>query len=272
MTGFLIYALTAAVVLFEYELVHFAQIPEAGFDSEIVSAAPGSALLLLAAVVSLKKPRIAGFVALLGGLLIWYALLSRAVMAYIALYLSYVAIPYVMPVLITAFLAALSTVYGGLAASGVNRLTSLSTWLFPMAAPIEEKRTERDTPPAVRWGGLMLYIWLAVNAAIPIYRGLLPRNGQIRSYSGWVFLFTFSIAILLVIKRAIGGKNWARISLLVLFCWNALNLIISLLSLRSGRTELAVECVALTSCAAGLILLFASASSRRHEVHHGRAL
>lgn len=267
MIGFLLYCVTAAAVLFGYGFLEFIG-PLASGRPPVASlasaAAPGAALLFFAGLLNLWKPRVAGFIALAGALLIWSVLFSPMQMGAFFYFLSLLVIGYVIPVLITVILVGCSTVYAGIAVIGSERFGALPAWLFPerpVNHPVGESHIQ--PPTAVRSAAVLLYSWLALVVVSVIQE--YWRNGQMRQAgalgaSVWILDFTIISAMLWIIVQISNGKNWARIISLAMFAQTLHATIMALVRRDEPKLLLALMTIALVIFSAAVVLLFTGAS------------
>ena len=278
MIGFLLYSVTAAVVLFGYGFLQFigplvsGRAPAASFAS---ASAPGAALLFIAAVINLGKPRIAGFIALVGTLVMWAVLLSPMQISVFAYFLSQLVIGYVFPVIIISSLVGLSTAYAGITVMGIERFGALPSSLF--AKPPDPRAADKSKPQPpieVRLAVVLLYCWLALLTGFVIQdycRGGHLGKGWTEVWglavSIWIFDFTIILAILWVILEASNGKNWARITLLVLFVFGLRDAVKNFVQPSQPKLQLAETVVEITISGVAMILLWASGSyfAKRHS-------
>lgn len=278
MTGFLLYAVTAAVVLFGYGFLQFigpiasGRAPAASFAS---ASAPGAALLFIAAVVTLRRPQIAGFIALAGTLLVWAVLLSPTQLGVFLYSISFLVIGYVFPVIIIAILVGLSTTHAGIAVMGSERFAALPAWLFPKPLMPRAAGERKAQPPVgVRLAVVFLYFWLALLTGFIIqeyWRGGHLGQGWTEVWalaaSIWILDFTIILALLWVILEVSNGKNWARITLLVLFALGLRDAVKNLVQPSQPRLELAETVVEITLFGVAMILLWTVSGSyfaKRH--------
>src|SRR5215471_7459126 len=126
MIAFLMYALTASIVLFGYLLLNLMFHPIA---AAITSPVKGAIVLCVAALLNFWKRRVAAGVALLGAILIWPACWSLFHSGQ-ALLLGWVFI--ILPALAVVSLPlVLTTVYTLLVVAAVHKELELPRWLFP---------------------------------------------------------------------------------------------------------------------------------------------
>lgn len=119
MIGFLLYALTASFALFGYLLLKVV-LPTVA--AAMHSATTGATLLLVAALLTLWKRRVAAGIALLGSILIWFAcwfLSYGGLHSGAALFMSFAV--YMFPVLaVVCVPLALTTLYSFLSVTALN--------------------------------------------------------------------------------------------------------------------------------------------------------
>ena len=278
MIGFLLYSVTAAVVLFGYGFLQFigplasGRAPAASFAS---ASAPGAALLFIAAVANLRKPRIAGFIALFGTLIMWAVLFSPMQISVFVYFLSLLVIGYVFPVITISILVGLSTAYAGIAVMGIERFRALPSWLFPKPlVPRAADNSKPEPPVGVRIAVVLLYCWLALLTGFILqdyWRGGHLGQGWTEVWALAVSIsildFTIVLAILWVILETSNGKNWARITLLVLFALGLRDAVKNFVQQSQPKLELAETVVEITIFGVAMILLWMSGSyfAKRHS-------
>ena len=262
MIGFLLYFLTAAITLFCYELLKMmgsfasGRPPAATYAT---NAGPACVLLVVAGIVHLWRPRVAGVIALIGTLLIWSVLLSPMQISTFLYFLAFLQVGYVLPVLVVATLTGLTTVYAGLAAFGVSRFSGpLSPLLTGQLVHGASVRDSQQAPITIRVAAAVLYIWFAIYAGVLIQSQWNSTGRALLSI--WIFDITLLAALLWVIIQSTHGRKWARIVLLVFSLLTVPGVATAWLHGAANRTLLAFATVYVTVFAAAVLLLFSRSS------------
>jgi hypothetical protein len=257
MVGFLLYALTAAVVSFGYMLFDMLAHPLAAL---VPSAIPGAIVLFAAGMVNFRKGRAAAGAALLGAIFLWRTVLL-AVFAGLGLVLGFVFIVLPAALVISAPLA-LTTVYSLLVVTGTYKEMNWPRWLVPedvKTAAAAATVTKPQLPRAVQQARILLYAWWAI---VFTYVASKFRPAPLEfGLAIWIAQIVFLAAILWIVMQITKGKNWARITLLALFFFNLQSLVRVMLGSQQYGIDFAIVVTALAVQAGALTLVFSKASA-----------
>ena len=275
MIGFLLYSMTAAVVLFGYLLFDLMFHPLAAI---VPSPMPGAIVLLAAALLNFWARRVAAGIGLLGAILLWRTCLG-VLYAGIGLQLFWVFV--IIPAFaVVALPLVLTSVYSLLSVAGLEQEMKLPKWLFPedrKSGPIvgalgrhasryvQLSRTAitgsagKPVPPTVQLSCILLYAWWVV-----VFVSIASRFQPVPVEVGlpfWITQIAFLTALLWIVVAVSKGKNWARLALLIPFALSVWSARAHLVQSPRSRMDFAVVLIALALQGTALVLVFSKESA-----------
>jgi hypothetical protein len=259
MIAFLLYAVTAGIVLAAYEILNMI-LPQ--LAAPLLTATHGAEVLLLAALLNFWKRRVGAAVALLGALLMWS--LGGALGAYEFLGFYWLPVILLFVLFFVIFLIP-TTLYALASATGWDKSMNLPKWLFPddpgfgraptlAPGPAPAPARPRFRPDSVRNAVLLLYAAWGLALARILFQSAWSAFFPFASL--WILNFTFLAAALWVMIEVSKGKNWARITLLVLVLLTAWSFLNSIPALSENASQFVFSTVVMTLQAIGVVLLF----------------
>ena len=275
MIGFLLYSMTAGVVLFGYVLFDFMF---HALAVHVPSPMPGAILLLAAALLNFWARRLAAGVGFLGAILLWLTCLGDLVVG-LGLQLGWVVI--ILPAFVVSALPlVLTSIYSLLSVTGLDQEMKLPKWLFPedpksglivgalgrqasryvqLAPRAITSPAGKQLPRTVQLSCILLYAWWAI-VFISIASRFQPAPLEV-GLPFWIIQIAFLSALLWIVVEVSKGKNWARLALLIPFAISVWSARAHLVQSTRSRMDFAVASIALMLESTALVLVFSKESA-----------
>lgn len=257
MIAFLLYAVTAGIVLAAYQILNMI-LPQLG--APLLTATHGAEVLLLAALLNFWKHRASAALALFGILLMWS--IGWSIRAYLFLQVYWFAVLFLFLLYSVIFLIP-TTLYAVLKVAGWDKSMNLPKWLFPddpnffgaAAAP----SPARFRPDSVRNAVLLLYLVWGLALSNLILRSDWSAFFPFMAF--WILNFAFFAAALWITMEVSRGKNWARIIVLTLTLLAGWWFLKSIPALSETTAKFIYSTVVVTLQAIAVVLLFSKPSA-----------